>query len=49
MNELQALDMQATINKVWNSLISWNSVLKLALSAVFVVAGAWFYKSRELS
>ncbi|HRT59418.1 MAG TPA: hypothetical protein P5170_00660 [Candidatus Syntrophosphaera sp.] len=49
MNELQALDMQAAINKIWNSLLSWNSVLKLALSAVFVVAGAWFYKSRELS
>lgn len=33
----------------WNSIFSWTSAVKIGLSAVFAVAGAWLYQRRELS
>jgi ABC-type transport system involved in multi-copper enzyme maturation permease subunit len=46
---LEAPDVQAVISRGWHTILSWTSALKLALSAVFTVAGAWLYKFRELS
>ena len=33
----------------WDSLLSWKTVVKIALSEVFTDVGAWLYKHRELS
>lgn len=41
--------MQDVIAQGWNAILSLKSLLKLILSAVFTVVGAWLYKYRELS
>ncbi|MDD4223596.1 MAG: hypothetical protein PHD87_03320 [Candidatus Cloacimonetes bacterium] len=46
---LPSAEINALIGRSWNSILSWTSALKLALSAAFTLAGAWFYQNRELS
>ncbi len=42
-------NLNLLISQGWQSILSWSTLLKLAASAVFTVAGAWLYKFRELN
>ncbi len=46
---LQISSLKNVIASGWAAIFSWNSAVKMGLSAVFAVAGAWFYQRRELS
>jgi ABC-type transport system involved in multi-copper enzyme maturation permease subunit len=48
MNAL-GLNLDDLIALQWKSVISWLTLQKLVLSAVFVAGGYWFYSRRELT